>query len=86
MLVIERAEQVGERFDASATKRGHHREKQSMRGDGAQALGLTGVAPELIDGVDAERSPQRVTQFGKLCGRQGWQWQSPLLVGVVTPA
>jgi len=37
-----------------------------MRGNGAQALGLTGVAPELIDSVDGERPPQGVTQFGKL--------------------
>lgn len=77
VLVVERAEQVGERFDASAPQRRHHREEQAMRGDGTQALGLTGVAPELIDSVDGERSPQDVTQFGKLDGRQGWQRPSP---------
>ena len=57
-----------------------------MRGDGAQALGLAGVAPELIDVGGGECSPRGVTQFGKLGGRQGWQRQSPVLVGVATPA
>ncbi len=84
--MVERTEQVGERFDAPAAERRHHREEQSIRGDGAQALGLTGLAPELMDGVDAERSPQGVTRLGKLGGRQGWQWPSPVLVGLVTPA
>jgi hypothetical protein len=86
ILVVERAEQVGERFDAAAAQRRHHREEQSMRGDRAQACGLTGFAPELIDVIDGERPPQSVTQFGKLGGGQGGQRQSPLLVGVVTPA
>jgi hypothetical protein len=38
-----------------------------MRGDGAQALGLTGVAPELIDVIDRERPCQGVPDLGKLC-------------------
>ena len=84
--MVERAEQVCERFDASAAQRRHHCKEQAIWGHRAQALSLTGVAPELIDSVDGERSPQRVTQFGKLDGRQGWQRQSPLLVGVATPA
>lgn len=49
-------------------------------------FGLAGIAPELIAGGGGECSPQVVTQFGKLGARQGWQRQSPLLVGVATPA
>jgi hypothetical protein len=57
-----------------------------MRRDSTQAFGLAGVAPELIHRVNRERTSQDVTEFGKLGARQGGQWQSPLLVGVVTPA
>ena len=39
---------------------------------GAQALGLIGVASELIDG-GGERPPQGATQVGTLGGRHGWQ-------------
>ena len=65
-----RAEQVGERFDATAAECGHHREEQTMQRDRVQAWGLTGVAPELIDRLDAERL--RTVWFGKPRGRQGW--------------
>ena len=91
MLVVERAEQVGERFDAPAAERRHHREEQAMRGDRAQALGLTGGAPELIDSVDGQRPPQDVTQVSSVVDKVGngsllcWLVSQPQHEAVVVP-
>jgi hypothetical protein len=86
VLVVERAEQVGERFDAPAAQRRYDRQEQPMRRHGAQPFGLSGVATELIHLIDRQSSREAVTQFDKLRGRQGRQRQSPLLVGLATPA
>jgi hypothetical protein len=67
------AEQVGERFHVPTGERRHQRDEQPMGRDRAQSCGLTGVATELIDVVDRERTRQGVTESGKLRCRQGGQ-------------
>ena len=49
VVVIEFAQQVGERFDLSACKTGDRREEQAVRRDGAEPLALPGPEAELVD-------------------------------------
>ena len=59
---------------------------ERLVGDRAQALGLPGVAPELIHVGGGKRPPRRVTQVGTLDGRHGWLRQSLLLAGFADAA
>ncbi len=86
VLIIEGAEQISERLDVHAGERRDDREKQSMGRDRAQPFGLAGLATELIERIDGQRTRESIPDPGKLSGRQGGQRQPPLLVGVVTPA
>jgi hypothetical protein len=48
-----------------------------MGRDGAQPLGLAGVATELIHVIPGERTSQGIPDFDKLDRRQCGQWQPP---------
>jgi hypothetical protein len=80
VLVIERAEQVGERFDLRARERGDNREKQPVRCHRPQPFGLPGGTTQVVDVLDGQGTGQGASDFDKLSGRQAGQWQSPLLL------
>jgi hypothetical protein len=56
VLVIELAQQVGDRLDLSTGKTGYHREEQAVRRDGTEPLTLPGSQAELVDVVGGQRA------------------------------
>jgi hypothetical protein len=56
VLVMELAQQVGDRLDLSTSKTGDRREGQAVRRDGAEPLTLPRLEAELVDVIGGQRA------------------------------
>jgi NAD(P)-dependent dehydrogenase (short-subunit alcohol dehydrogenase family) len=70
VLVIELAQQVGERLDLSTGKTGNRREQQAVRCDGAEPLTLPRLEAQLVDVIVGQRASERTPHPDQLSSRQ----------------